>query len=139
MMRIHCTRYLVQNLKSSSFQNAVKHCLGNSETALFSTSISLQRKDSSGLRSNPKIDELFPNVVDFPNRHIGPRKCIFPFTHDGKTYHGCPIEPDDPTKRWCSTLVDKAGHHVVGKNKYGHCSENCPSHRQSSTGNVLDR
>ena len=74
MMRIHCTRYLVQNLKSSSFQNAVKHCLGNSETALFSTSISLQRKDSSGLRSNPKIDELFPNVVDFPNRHIGPRK-----------------------------------------------------------------
>ena len=74
MMRIHTTRYLIQNLKSSSFQDAIRHCLSGEQRALFSTSITLSRKDSSSIRTNPKIDELFPNVVDFPNRHIGPRK-----------------------------------------------------------------
>ena len=74
MMRIHATRYLVQNLKSSSFQDAIRHCLSREQRVLFSTSINLSRKESSSIRSNPKIDELFPNVVDFPNRHIGPRK-----------------------------------------------------------------
>ena len=74
MMRIHTTRYLIQNLKSSSFRDAIRHCLSGEQRALFSTSICLSRKESSSIRSNPKIDELFPNVVDFPNRHIGPRK-----------------------------------------------------------------
>ena len=73
-MRIRSTRYLVQNLKSRSSQNTIKNCIGSDQRALFSTSIALSKKGSSGIRSNPKIDEFFPNVVDFPNRHIGPRK-----------------------------------------------------------------
>ena len=73
-MRIRSTRYLVQNLKSRSFQITIKNCIGSDQRALFSTSIALSKKGSSGIRSNPKIDEFFPNVVDFPNRHIGPRK-----------------------------------------------------------------
>ena len=74
MMRIRSTMYIVQHLKSSSFQNAIKYCIGSEQRALFSTSIALSKKGSSGIRSNPKLDEFFPNVVDFPNRHIGPRK-----------------------------------------------------------------
>ena len=55
-------------------------------------------------------------------------QCVFPFKHDGKTYWGCPIDPDDSRKRWCSTLVDRSSHHVSGRNEYGHCDVNCPIH-----------
>ena len=73
-MRIQSTRYLVQNLKPRSFRKAIKHCVSSEQRVLFSTSICLPRKETSSLRSTSKIDDLFPNVVDFPNRHIGPRK-----------------------------------------------------------------
>ena len=55
------------------------------------------------------------------------KQCIFPFIHKGVTYSGCPSDPDNPNKRWCSTLVDAAGNHVVGQNQYGHCSPTCPT------------
>ena len=61
------------------------------------------------------------------------RQCVFPFKHNGFTYYGCPIDPDDRSKRWCSTLVDESGNHIVGKNKYGHCSKSCPIHRDGSS------
>ena len=39
---------------------------------------------------------------------------------------GCPIDPDDNTKYWCSTKVDSNGNHVVNQSEYGYCSRNCP-------------
>ena len=43
------------------------------------------------------------------------KPCIFPFKFEGKTYFGCPPEPDAPGKTWCSTKVDSFGNHVVKK------------------------
>ena len=43
-----------------------------------------------------------------------------------KFFLGCPLDPDDKTKRWCSTKVDSNGNHVLKQNEYGHCSKNCP-------------
>lgn len=54
------------------------------------------------------------------------KPCIFPFIYDGKSYSGCPIDPDDSSKRWCSTKVDNKGQHVAKQNEYGHCADNCP-------------
>ena len=31
--------------------------------------------------------------------------CIFPFTHQGVTYNGCPPDPFEKDRRWCSTQV----------------------------------
>ena len=39
---------------------------------------------------------------------------------------GCPVDPDDRTKYWCSTKVDSSGNHIVGQGEYGDCSEKCP-------------
>jgi len=57
------------------------------------------------------------------------KRCIFPFTHDGVTYNGCPVDPYVPTERWCSTKVDSEGKHVSGENEFGYCdAKNCPEH-----------
>ena len=45
------------------------------------------------------------------------------------------MDPDDKTKRWCSTKVDSNGNHVVKQNQFGHCSKNCPIHNGNSNGN----
>ena len=69
----------------------------------------------------------------------GPRPfapCIFPFSYNGIIHWGCPKDPDDSRKRWCSTLVDNSGQHVSGQNQWGHCSITCPIH--SSGGGVAD-
>ena len=39
---------------------------------------------------------------------------------------GCPTDQEDRTKHWCSTKVDSSGNHIVGQNKFGYCSKNCP-------------
>ena len=54
------------------------------------------------------------------------KPCVFPFIYDGRSYSGCPIDPDDSSKRWCSTKVDDKGQHVPKQNEYGHCASNCP-------------
>ena len=51
--------------------------------------------------------------------------CIFPFTWNGKTYNGCPIDPEDSSQRWCSTKVDSNGKHIIGQGNWGHCNSNC--------------
>lgn len=53
------------------------------------------------------------------------KNCIFPFTWQGTTYHGCPEDSDGV---WCSTKVDNAGNHVTGEDEWGICGQNCPSH-----------
>ena len=52
--------------------------------------------------------------------------CIFPFIWYGKTYNGCPIDPDDSSQRWCSTKVDSYGNHITGQGNWGHRSSICP-------------
>ena len=55
------------------------------------------------------------------------KPCVLPFTHDGRTHKKCPVDPDDPSKFWCSTKIDIRGNHVVGQHEYGHCStQSCP-------------
>ena len=55
------------------------------------------------------------------------KPCQFPFTHDGRTYNKCPVDPDDSSKFWCSTKVDIRRYHVVGQQEFGHCStRTCP-------------
>ena len=51
--------------------------------------------------------------------------CIFPFTWNGKTYNGCPIDPEDSSERWCSTKVDSNGNHITGQGNWGHCNSKC--------------
>jgi len=60
------------------------------------------------------------------------KQCKFPFTWNGNTYYGCPVDPDHRGKRWCSTQVDGYGNHVTGKRKYGFCSNTCPKHPSTS-------
>ncbi|XP_059081531.1 peroxidase-like [Tigriopus californicus] len=60
------------------------------------------------------------------------KPCIFPFTYQGVTYKGCPIDPEDSSKRWCSTRTDRSGNHVTGQGEYGHCDQSCPIHRSQS-------
>jgi len=55
------------------------------------------------------------------------RDCIFPFTHKGQTYYGCPVDTVDRSKRWCSTRVDSNGVHVSGVGEFGHCGSGCPA------------
>ena len=59
------------------------------------------------------------------------KPCVFPFTYKGKTYNGCPVDPEDPARtRWCSTKTDEQGNHIVGNS--GHCMSNCPIDDQGS-------
>ena len=54
--------------------------------------------------------------------------CIFPFRYNGIIHNSCIWEDAQYTehKPWCSTLVDKAGHHVRRQSKWGNCGPDCP-------------
>jgi len=75
---------------------------------------------------------LFPPprriICDLCQTKSGPspnQPCIFPFTWNGKTYNGCPIDPEDSSERWCSTKVDSNGNHITGQGNWGHCNSKC--------------
>ena len=53
------------------------------------------------------------------------KECIFPFTFNNFTYHGCPTDPVDKSKRWCSTKTDENGNHITGDANWGHCTPGC--------------
>ena len=54
------------------------------------------------------------------------KECVFPFTANGTTYHGCPMDfTGDKTKRWCSTKTDENGEHIAGINAWGYCTKGC--------------
>ena len=53
------------------------------------------------------------------------QECIFPFTFNNFTYHGCPTDPNDESKRWCSTKTDENGTHITGDGNWGHCTPGC--------------
>ena len=60
-------------------------------------------------------------------------RCVLPFTYNGKTYYECPVDPEDSTKFWCSTQVDKNGNHISNIGAYGHCGSSCPLEGSSRT------
>jgi len=39
---------------------------------------------------------------------------------------GCPLDPVDKSKRWCSTKTDENGVHIGGGGSWGYCTEECP-------------
>jgi len=51
-------------------------------------------------------------------------KCVFPFTHDSKTYTSCTADLDPDNKKWCSVKTDENGKHVRGN--WGYCGAKCP-------------
>merc|ERR1712180_308761 len=53
------------------------------------------------------------------------KECIFPFTFNNFTYYGCPTDPNDESKRWCSTSTDENGVHVTGDGTWGYCTSGC--------------
>ena len=52
-------------------------------------------------------------------------ECVFPFTFKNFTYNGCPTDPNDESKRWCSTKTDENGVHITGGGNWGHCTPGC--------------
>ena len=46
------------------------------------------------------------------------------------TYTRCPVDPQDDSKHWCSTRVDRNGVHVPNVRQWGHCGPNCPLERR---------
>jgi len=77
---------------------------------------------------NSQIKECLPkaNLCLTKSGPSSNQPCIFPFIWYGKTYNGCPIDPDDSSQRWCSTKVDSNGNHITGQGNWGHCSSKCP-------------
>ena len=67
------------------------------------------------------------STVSGPNPN---QKCVLPFKHDGVTYTRCPVDPQDDSKHWCSTRVDRNGVHVPNVRQWGHCGPNCPLERR---------
>jgi len=66
-----------------------------------------------------------PNLCRTKSGPSPNQPCIFPFTWNGKTYNGCPIDPEDSSERWCSTKVDSNGNHITGQGNWGHCNSKC--------------
>ena len=53
--------------------------------------------------------------------------CIFPFTWKGRTFNGCPVNPEDKKQRWCSTKTDSNGNHIADQGRnWGFCNSKCP-------------
>ena len=48
---------------------------------------------------------------------------------------GCPVDQENPSKRWCSTKVDSRGNHIVNQNEFGFCANDCPEHSKHSETN----
>merc|ERR1711974_45941 len=59
-------------------------------------------------------------------------KCRFPFTYLDVAYYGCPVDPVEPSERWCSTKTDCDGNHVFEGDNYGFCEDGCPQHNDLS-------
>ena len=60
----------------------------------------------------------------------GNKPCIIPFIYNNIRYNGCTLANADDGKPWCSTKVSVNGHHIPGKEHYGHCNDDCPNDMQ---------
>ena len=91
-------------------------------------------EEEEGLRQDVEfINSINENTQCFTISGPNPGKpCIFPFKHNGKTFNGCNIDPDDRSKTWCSTKVDSLNFHVTGKGEFGHCGNNCQTNQPLS-------
>ena len=72
-------------------------------------------------------------IVDFLQlAYFGVSPIFYCSYFKGKTYNGCPPDPEFPNRKWCSTKVDNRGNHITGKGKFGFCEEACPHHKDKS-------
>ena len=58
---------------------------------------------------------------------------MFPFVHNNVTYYGCPTDPEDEIRRWCSTKTDENDVHVDNEDAWGYCESSCNPHILSQT------
>ena len=80
------------------------------------------RINKSGEYCTGVWNALYVKIVDSDDPE---KECVFPFTHDNVTYYGCPVDPIDETKRWCSTKTDENGLHIANKGAWGYCTSDC--------------
>ena len=87
----------------------------------------MQRKNSQtpdNLLRNSSICRAEKHSCLTAVESVDPEKeCVFPFTFNNFTYNGCPSDPLDNTKRWCSTKSD--GIHTSDSNNWGYCTSGC--------------
>ena len=53
------------------------------------------------------------------------KPCVFPFTLDNMTYHGCTNYKHEDGKYWCSTLTDSQHFHMRDNGHFGYCPDDC--------------
>ena len=71
-------------------------------------------------------DEIEEEVCLTSSDSADPEKdCVFPFTLDNVTYVGCPLHPEEKTRRWCSTKTDENGVHIKNEGVWGYCTSGC--------------
>merc|ERR1712156_542116 len=98
-------------LPISTFNNMLKFCIIIGISACLVAAI-----------PKPQEDDYEEEICLTAKDSVDPEKeCVFPFTHNNITYNGCPTDPDDETKRWCSTKTDENGVHV--KESWGYCTK----------------
>ena len=57
------------------------------------------------------------------------KKCVFPFTRNGKTFNACALQSaiSRNDKPWCATKVDdKGAYNNDGSGSWGTCGTKCP-------------
>ena len=73
----------------------------------------------------PETEVIVENAcITTSDSRVPDTPCVFPFEHQGVVYEGCTVDPEDETKRWCSTKTNQKGKHVKGTD--GFCSKTCP-------------
>ena len=54
-----------------------------------------------------------PECVTASDSKVPDTPCVFPFTHEGVLYEGCPTDPVNKTRRWCLTKTDENGRYQM--------------------------
>ena len=111
---LKASKKLTKSLKESS------HLITTQAT----TFLTLPSTTTPGSNSS-KVNETtcITNGGAFTNK-----TCIFPFIFNREIHTSCIwFSSHLPGhKPWCSTMVDKKGHHIEGKGKWGNCATGCP-------------
>jgi len=87
-----------------------------------STTLAPVSKEMPKVQEESDFDPFCKTNGDGPVKNA---PCVFPFTVNGRKYHGCTIDYDAKNRYWCSTQVDEDGQHVPSMGKWGYCKSNC--------------
>ena len=82
--------------------------------------------DQSSLVDYTYSPEKSSTCFTVEKRALEKKPCIFPFKYKGSVYKGCLTRNDPDSRKWCSTEVDLNGYHVLGREFWGHCGNECP-------------